>query len=177
MNKFLSLVLVVALGVAVGLQALETTNGVGPSVGASGGTIYGGSGLQLGRNPGAQAPVVIPMLAKVNITQGDALVLVAGRGVSKTTTVCDLGFFGFATETTAFGDMCKVMRQGVFAVRIGTSTTVGDALAMSANPGFLTPTSACTGGIFTPMSKTAIAAIAFDTYTYVSYNPTVLIVR
>lgn len=181
MKKALALILflVVGMGVVRHATALDTTNGVGPSVGSRGGTIEGGAGLQLGLHAGAQAPVVWPMIVSVvgGVAQGDALVLIAGRKVSKTATVGDTRFFGIATETAANGAEVKVMRSGVFAAKIGTSTTVGDKLVTSANPGFLTPSSAVDGTLYTSVSGTPIAATAFVTYTYVSYAPTVLIFR
>lgn len=175
MKKFLTLALIAFVGLSA--HATTITNGMGPSVGSEGGTVNGGAAIQFGVNPGAQAGAALPLFAKVTITKGDALVLVAGRGCSKTTTVCDTAFIGFAADDTAYNAICTVLRAGVVAARIGTSTTVNDALVMSANPGFLTPSAACSGAVFTQVSLTAVAARAFITQTYSASAPTVLVVR
>lgn len=178
MKKFLLVSVLMAgalIGVA-GLHSMSNTNGVPPSIGSSGGTLNGGSTIQLGVNPGAQAPLSQPFLALVNLTQYDAVVLVAGRGVSKTATVGDVNFVGFATETTAYGSIAQIARFGVIRARVGTSATAGDRFVLSANAGFLTPTSAVTATLYTSVSGTPVVARSFETYTYATYTPNALVI-
>jgi hypothetical protein len=179
MKKIISFILLAAIGLGIYAYAAgpETTNGVGASVGTSGGVVNGGAAIQYGVNPGAQSVDVIPLLAAVSGSKGDALVLVSPRSCSKTTTAGDPTFIGFAGDDYTYGDIVKVVRRGMFACRIGTSTTVNDMLVTSANPGFLTPAAAVTAANYTSVSGTPIAARAFVTYTYVTYSPTVLVIR
>jgi hypothetical protein len=177
MKKFLiSLLIVGGLFAVRQASAVDVSNGRPPSIGAYGGTLNKNSMIQLGDYPGAQAYLGIPMTALVNVTQGDALVLVAGKGVSKTGTVGDERFIGFATETITYNNPVQVAMYGIFRARVGTSTTVGDRFTMSANAGFLTPSSAVTSTLYTPVSGTPVVARALETKAYVSTTASVLVI-
>lgn len=179
MKKMLLLVgALFAFALATTLPAVDTTNGVPPFVGSSGGTMNGDTALVFGDYPGAQAGTAMKLTVLIvgGVTKGDALVLVAGKGCSKTATVGDIGFIGFAAETTAYGAVCTVLTSGVTSARIGHTVTAGDRLIMSANPGFLTPTTAATAANYTSLSPTPIVARALVSKTYSSGSPTVLVV-
>lgn len=175
--KKLILSIFAMLFVAVGVSAGPTTDSSdAPYVSTYGSTMKGNSALVLGNYPGAVAGTAMPLRALVNITKNDALVLVAGRGVSKTTTVGDVNFIGFAAATTAYGAVCTVLTSGVATARIGTTVVAGERLVMSANAGFLTPTSAVTAANYTSVSGTPIVGRALVSKTYSSSSPVVLVV-
>ncbi len=177
MKKFLALGLVMAMGLAVARQshAIDTSNGRPPAIGAPGGTLQQGSMLLMSNRPATPVCMGPTMIAAVNINQGDALVLVAGQKVSETTTVGDVNFYGFATETVAFGGLVQVARFGTIYANVSATATAGDRLVMSANPGFLTPSTAVTAAQYTSVSGTPIVARALVSYTYVTYSPKLLI--
>lgn len=167
MKKAIALFLFAAIGLGVVRQAtaIDVTNGVPPSIGAQGGSIDAGSMLQMSARPGGRVVMGPVMTAAVNIKQYDALVLVAGKKVSETGTAGDLNFYGFATETVAFGQPVQVARFGTTYARVSMSATVGDRLIMSAGTGFLTQSSAVTV-TQTVGTPTMFVARALDTYTF-----------
>lgn len=175
--KMILAALTVAFAISASLPAVNTTNGIPPAIGSSGGTMNRDSALVFGNYPVATAGTAIKLTVLIvgGVTKGDALVLVAGKGCSKTATVGDVNFIGFAGDDTAYGEVCNVLTSGVTYARIGHTVTAGDRLVMSANPGFLTPTSAVTAAAYTPVSGTPIVARALVSKTYSSGSPTVLV--
>ena len=178
MKKILALSFVLALGLGIAFQASasDVSNGRPPALGSTGGTLIGGNLIQIGQYPGAQGGWDYPLTAAVNITAGDALVLVAGKSVSETTTVGDTNFIGFAKETVSYGGTVQVVHSGIIRANVGMSVTAGDRLVMSATAGKLTPTSAVTASNYTAVSGSPLVARAMVTYTYVTYSPSVLVV-
>ncbi len=168
MKKAIALLLFAGIGLGVVRQAsaIDVPNGVPPAIGAKGGNLNSGSMLQMSSVPGGRVVMGPVLTAAVNLTQYDAVILVAGKKVSKTATVGDVNFYGIVQETTAFGSPVQVARFGTTYARVSMSATVGDRLVMAAGPGYLTGTGAATAALYSSVSGTPVVARALDTYTY-----------
>lgn len=156
-------------------SAVDVSNGRPPAITTYGGTLMNRTGIQYGTQPVAQAFNIMPALALTNLNAGDALVLVAGKGVSKTSTAGDTAFIGIAVETTPYNNVAQVATDGNIFANVSVSATVNDRFVTSTTPGYLTTVAAATAANYLSVSGTPIAARAMVTYTYVSYSTQTLV--
>lgn len=169
-------VLILALGTAFiatkFVRADAWDNNGGPFMSLFGGGKYAsGSAAIYGTVPGDRAQKAVPALAKVNITAGDALVLVgssaSAMAVSETATAGDTAFFGIALNTVSYGGTVFVSRWGVTNAKVAYNAAVneGGILITSSTAGSLTTVAAVTATLYTPVSITAWAGRAAETVT------------
>lgn len=170
---------VLAVGVAAGLMAVDYTSGNPPYVSQYGSKMQANSAIFAGGPKDEACTHGLLATAAVDISEGDALVMVGTTyplSVSKTATAGDPAFIGVALADASFSEEVQVCRAGKVKAHFAITSTYGLKMVTAASAGKLTASTAVAEALYTGLSGTAIAGRAAQVKTVTGGSGQVLMI-